>query len=79
MRYKQFSSPLNFIQAIKLKANFGRLNTKNKVIEEVVLIVPYPTLLQVKPSATVNREVVLYSCKLEKILVLHVIRFLAPE
>lgn len=43
----------NFANKIRLKDNFGRINTDDKVIEEVGLTVPYPTILQVDTPATI--------------------------
>lgn len=51
---------------IKLKDNFDRLNTYDKVMEEVDLTIPYPILLQVDPSATVTKEGALCDWNLEK-------------
>ena len=50
---------------IKLKANFGRLNTYDKVIVEVGLTVPDPTMLQLELSAIVTGESVLCDRKVE--------------
>lgn len=58
---------------IKLKINFGKLNTDDRVMEEVALTVPNPTILQVKSSATITGDGALCGCKLEKILELPVI------
>ena len=52
----------------QLKANFGRLNIDDRVIDEVGFTVPDPRLLQVDPSAMVTIKGVLCDRKLEKIL-----------
>lgn len=40
---------------IKLKANFGKLNNNDNVIEEVGFTTPNPLLLHIDPSSTVTR------------------------
>ena len=49
------------------------------MIVEVGLTVPDPTMLQVEPSASVTGESVLCDRKLENIIELHVMWFVAPE
>lgn len=56
---KECDSLIILLAKIKLKANFGRLNINDKVIVQVGLTVPDPTMIQVEPLATVTRESVL--------------------
>lgn len=51
-----FRSLVNFLTDIKLKANFCRPNTHDKVKEEVGFTVPYPIILQIEPSTIITSE-----------------------
>lgn len=62
---------------IKLKANFGRLNTYDKVIVEVGLTVPDPTMLQLELSYRYRRKCFMWS-KARNILELHAMWFVEP-
>lgn len=51
---KQLISLVSLLAEIKLKANFSRFSTDDRVIKEVALTVPNPTMLHVEPSAAIT-------------------------
>lgn len=70
---------VSLLTEIKLKANFCRLTTDDRVIDEGSVTVPNITTLQVIPSATVTRDGALCDWKLDRILVLPVMWLVAPQ
>lgn len=78
-RYITLKVSCKFKTEIKLMASFDRLNTDDRVIDEVGFTVLDPRLLQVDPSGTVIGEGVLCDWNLEKILGLSFMWFVAPE
>lgn len=56
---------VTLLREIKLKANFCRLTTDDRVIDEGSVTVPNITTLQVIPSATVTRDGALCDWKLD--------------